>query len=86
MPAVNEHVPHTGPSGATCWLASRCTGEPVGIVEIADRVGVNRQTVDNWQQRSAAGFPPPRWRVGGRPAWSWQLDIEPWARETGRIR
>jgi predicted site-specific integrase-resolvase len=57
--------------------------EPVGLAEIADRLGVKRQTADNWQQRGV--LPPPRWTVGGRPAWSWQRDIEPWARETGRL-
>lgn len=79
-----EHVPHAGPSGATCWVASECTGEPVGLTEIADRLGVKLQSAMNWRTRDV--LPPPRWTVGGRPAWSWQRDIEPWARETGRIR
>lgn len=57
--------------------------EPVGIREIADRLGVNRQSADNWKTRGV--LPPPRWTVGGRPAWSWQHDIEPWARATGRL-
>jgi predicted DNA-binding transcriptional regulator AlpA len=57
--------------------------EPVGLPEIADRLGVNRQTAYNWRQRAV--LPPPRWTVGGSPAWSWQLDIEPWARATGRL-
>lgn len=57
--------------------------EPVGAVEIADRLGVNRATVDQWRQRDL-GFPPPRWLVGGRPAWNWD-DIEAWAARTGRV-
>lgn len=58
--------------------------EPVGIIEIAHRLGVARATVDQWRQRGI-GFPEPRWTVGGRPAWNWDDDIEPWARATGRL-
>lgn len=57
--------------------------EPVGIVEIAARLGVKRNTVDQWIQR-AIEFPPARWTVGGRPAWNWP-DVEQWATETGRL-
>ncbi len=55
---------------------------PVGLMEIADRLRVERQTARNWQQRGV--LPPHRWTVSGRPAWSWTRDIEPWARQTGR--
>lgn len=52
--------------------------DPVGAVEIAQRLDVSRRTVDSWRQRGdAVGFPPPRWTVGGRPAWDWS-DIESW--------
>jgi hypothetical protein len=57
--------------------------EPVGAVEIADRLGVKRGTVDQWRQRKL--MPDPRWSVGGRPAWNWP-DVEAWARDTGRAR
>lgn len=57
--------------------------EPVGAVEIAGRLGVERQTVDQWRQRGV--MPAPRWTVGGRAAWDWELDIVPWALETGRL-
>lgn len=57
--------------------------EPVGVVEIADRLGVTRKAVDAWRMRDL-GFPEPRWTVGGRPAWEWE-DVEAWARETGRL-
>jgi hypothetical protein len=59
-----------------------CTCEPVGLVEIAARLDRRRNTVDSWQQRGL--LPPPRWTVGGRPAWNWP-DIEAWARATGRL-
>jgi predicted DNA-binding transcriptional regulator AlpA len=50
--------------------------DPVGAVEIAARLGVQRNTVDHWRQRDI-GFPPPRWAVGGRPAWNFD-DVERW--------
>lgn len=57
-----------------------CT--PVGIPEIAQRLGVKRETVDTWRFRQL--LPEPRWTVGGRPAWNWP-DVERWARERGRL-
>lgn len=55
--------------------------EPVGISEVAERLGVKRPTVDIWRQRGV--MPEPRWTVGGRPAWNWP-DVLAWAEETGR--
>lgn len=60
--------------------------DPVGMTEIAARLGVSLKAVQNWPARPGARFPPARWTVGGRPAWDWQQDIEPWARETGRLQ
>jgi hypothetical protein len=54
----------------------------VGLVEIAERLGVPRSHVDQWKWRGV--LPEARWIVGGRPAWEWP-DIERWARETGRL-
>lgn len=59
------------------------TYEPVGALEIAGRLGVRRETVAQWKQRKL--LPPARWTVSGEDAWDWTLDIEPWARETGRM-
>lgn len=50
--------------------------DPVGAVEIAARLGVQRRTVDSWRQRDI-GFPEPRWSVGGRPAWNFD-DVQAW--------
>ena len=66
--------------------------DPVGIVEIVDRLGISRATVDQWKLRYSAEkvagtslvpFPEPRWTVGGRPAWNWD-EIVAWAKATGR--
>lgn len=56
--------------------------QPVGIKEIADRLGVKRRTVDQWLQRNL--MPEPRWTIGGRPAWDW-ADVELWAMSTNRL-
>lgn len=57
--------------------------EPVGLAEIATRLGVEPQTARNWRTRGV--LPAPRWTVSGYPAWDWSRDIKPWARETGRL-
>jgi hypothetical protein len=58
--------------------------EPVGGLEVADRLGVKRETVATWKQRGV--LPAARWTVSGEDAWDWTEDIESWARETGRLR
>ena len=56
--------------------------EPVGLVEIAERLGVKPQTARMWRHREL--LPEPSWVVSGQPAWHWP-DIEAWARRTGRL-
>lgn len=57
---------------------------PVGLAEIADRIGVARNTVDQWRHGRGGGvFPKPDWTVGGRPAWRWGTILR-WAVRTGR--
>lgn len=56
--------------------------DPVGVVDIAERLGVRRQTVAVWKVREL--LPEPDWQRGAGPLWQW-LTIERWARETGRL-
>jgi hypothetical protein len=56
---------------------------PVGLVEIAERLGLRRQTISVWRTRHP-DFPHPRWRVSGLPAWDWRRDVLPWLIATGR--
>lgn len=57
--------------------------DPVGVVEVCERLGVTRAAFDAWKHRGL-GFPEPRWTVGGRPAWNWP-DVAKWAKATGRL-
>jgi hypothetical protein len=57
--------------------------DPVGLAEIAERLGVKRQTAGAWRTRRL--LPPPRWTVSGQPTWNWP-DIEQWARSTARLK
>jgi hypothetical protein len=54
----------------------------VGLLELAARLAVKRQTADQWRLRRL--LPGPEFTVGGRPAWRWDV-IEAWAAETGRL-
>lgn len=48
----------------------------VGMLEIADRLGVERQTVRAWRQRGL--FPEPVAVVSRTPVWRWR-DVQRWA-------
>lgn len=56
--------------------------DPVGLSDIADRLGVSRDTTKHWKLRGV--LPAPKWTVSGRPVWDWPT-IERWARKTGRL-
>jgi len=56
--------------------------EPVGLSEIAVRMGLHRQTTKQWHGRGLLPPPGPG-TVSGAPWWDWAV-IEAWARETGR--
>jgi hypothetical protein len=55
---------------------------PVGLVEIAERLGVKPKTVQMWRYRKL--LPEPAGTVSGAPAWPWHV-IRRWAIETGRL-
>jgi len=62
--------------------------DPVGVKDIAERLGVKQQTVSMWRFRSQEGklpvpMPEPRWTVSDMPVWQWS-DIKKWAKKTGR--
>lgn len=57
--------------------------DPVGLAEIAERLGVRRQTAKDWKQRGL--LPAPEGTVSGAPTWNWPT-IERWARKTGRLK
>lgn len=54
----------------------------VGTTEVADRLGVQRQTVGQWRLRHV--MVEPTWTISGVPIWRWEV-VEHWARETGRL-
>lgn len=56
--------------------------DPVGVKDIAERLGVKQQTVSMWRYRGI--LPEPRWTVSDAPVWQWS-EIKKWARKTGRI-
>ncbi|HEX7276278.1 MAG TPA: ParB/RepB/Spo0J family partition protein [Acidimicrobiales bacterium] len=53
----------------------------VGIPEVAEMLGVKRETVDKWRRRGV--LPVPGWVVGGSPVWEAGV-IVAWAVATGR--
>lgn len=55
--------------------------EPVGSDDIAQRLGVKRDTVKMWRHRGL--MPEPSWTVSGRPCWNWP-DVLAWAKATSR--
>jgi ParB family chromosome partitioning protein len=54
---------------------------PLGVAEIADRLGVKVGTVHQWVHRGR--LPDPDFRVSGIPCW-WTPTVDAWAAETGR--
>lgn len=55
--------------------------EPVGLKEIAERLGVKRQTAGVWRMRGV--LPDEAGKVSDVPWWDW-ADIKRWAAKTGR--
>jgi predicted DNA-binding transcriptional regulator AlpA len=78
---VSTAIVHRVSTGVGQWYGH--VVEPVGALEIAGRLGVERETVVRWRKRGL--LPEPRWTVSGNPAWEWR-DVERWAERTGRLR
>ena len=58
--------------------------DPVGVIEIADRLGVEARSVHMMGRRGT--LPPPDWdSINGYRAWNWPTVLW-WAGETGRLR
>jgi len=55
----------------------------VSTHEIADRLGVEKNTVHMWRYRNL-GFPAPTWQLAVGPIWEWSV-VEEWARQSGRL-
>ena len=51
--------------------------DPVGIKDIAERLGVKQQTAAMWNHRGI--LPTPKWEASGIPLWDWP-EIEAWHR------
>lgn len=64
------------------------TADPVGVVELAERLGVAARTVRMWRERSASTpvpMPEPTYaNVNGSPAWEWLVVLR-WAGVTGHL-
>jgi len=56
--------------------------DPVGLTEIAERLGVRTRTAYTWRDREL--LPDPDWFISDRPVWRWAT-IKRWAIDTGRL-
>lgn len=58
------------------------TCDPVGVADIADRLGVKRQTVALWNMKKR--LPPPDWQLRSGPLWHWPR-VKKWAKDAGKL-
>lgn len=47
------------------------TSDPVSVVEIADRCGVELHVAQHWRRKGKLG--EPHWKVGPTVAWAWEV-------------
>lgn len=59
-------------------------GDLVGAAEVAERLGVLRQSVHQLRRRGTDGFPAPVLELRQGHLWQWS-EVEAWARATGRL-
>ena len=65
--------------------------DPVGISEIAERLNVQRQTVNSWRssgkedRERSTPLPQPAVIITKTPIWEWET-IRAWALSTGRLQ
>jgi len=57
--------------------------DPVGSVEIGERLGVSLKTVLTWHYDRM--MPQPDWRIGPGPVWNW-ASVAAWALATNRLK
>jgi len=61
-----------------------CEDDPVGVIEIAERLGVQDRSVHMMRRRGV--IPAPHYdQINGSRAWEWRTVLW-WAGETGRLR
>lgn len=63
-------------------MKTETESELVSITEIADRLGVQKNTVDQWRWRKL--FPAADFDLGVGPIWRWET-VRSWAESTGRL-
>jgi len=63
-------------------MTSDKVSSPVGLKEIAEKLGVRHSTAKMWHYRGV--LPKPVGTVSGAPCWDW-ADVKAWARATNRL-
>lgn len=58
-------------------------GDLVDLAEIAERLGVPKDTVNKWRFRNL--LPEPDYNLAVGPVWEWET-IRDWAERTNRLR
>ena len=62
-----------------------CPCEAVGLAQIAERLGVQRETAVRWNYRGLLKDLPKLGEAGNYPVWCWPHVIVPWAQRKGKL-